>query len=111
MGRARILYLSVIRHPNDQTMRRRIAGVAGNELTVVIREREVERSARIGVDDLQVGVRHGELAEPQNAAAMIDVIGGALRRAERRGRSALEYLHDVVSLDLHGNDPAAHMRG
>src|SRR6266545_5520677 len=74
----------VVGHVDDEALVGEVLVVGGHELLVVVGEVEVEGVARVGVHDLQLGSRHRELAEGEDSALVVHVVGRSLiRRRER----------------------------
>src|SRR5687768_11342114 len=83
---AAVLQIVVVRHVGFQAALRRVLRVAGDQLLLVPRRKEVEWIARVAVDELEVRAGHGELAESQLRAREIDVIRTrGIGWRERRG--------------------------
>ncbi len=56
--------------------------VPGNELLLILALEEFEHTWAVA-DNFEVGIVHGQLSEPEDAAAMIDVGRCGERRRER----------------------------
>ena len=80
-----MMEIVVVRHEGPQPSCRSVLRT-GDELSLVPRRKEVERVVRVGMNQLQVGVVHRQLAETDGAASEVDVVaGGAHPRPERIG--------------------------
>src|SRR4051794_24359197 len=82
----RLLQVVEVGHVGFQPFGGSVLRIARHELRVVPRRKEIERIARIQVDELQIGLAHGQLPERDGAASEIDVVSGAGRWLDERSR-------------------------
>src|SRR5579871_128704 len=84
--------------------------VSGDELVFVMIEEEIKRILRIHVEQSEVGVVHGELAEADIVVAIGHVVP-SFPGSKRSAGNAAVFLNDVVALQPNASDLPANVRG
>ena len=93
------LEAGIIDHVSYESISGCVLRITGDQLLPIFTLEEIEHAGAVA-DDLQIGVVHGQFAEPEDAAAMVDVSGRAERRLEGRWTPAgIEYQDDGVTID------------
>src|SRR5205807_1296528 len=100
----------VIQHVGDKSVRRRVFRISGDELFQVFVLEEVEDGGTVA-DDFEIGVVHGQLAEAEDAATMVDIRSRAIGRFQRGGAPArFEFLDDLPVFDGYADYAPQHVR-